>query len=507
MTSPEMDAMLAQANASQAQALANIALTQEQLVLAQQAALQAQNAAQEGVNLALGDVTEILGTGLPPHLQQPALNATYPSAVIARQSPLGFVTYTDLQAAADQAAVSGKMLWAEGLCQTDQTLNLKCNGDLSRLQVEYTGTGTSVRVGEAASLTHRLSLKLPYTRNMNKAGKGWLSVAGSVGIELVNLNSCYDIHVPGARNFAVGLLDRGTSGRGHVYNTVTIGSLENNERNHVLRSEGTGWANENVYIGGRWSHYSGEGTKVPGCKHIHLEAADSNGINNNLWIRPAIEGDAPEFTLDCNGMYNTWLSARWEASMGATVRWGTGATYNTISGGYATYRIKADISFKNLITAPHRHDLFGAGVAGSVQFGSSSSSHHPAWQILDTKNGVTENDWSWRASASGGIMGRRSAEQFPRIVLDNLDGALRLGNGVAEPQSSIRQYGTGSTLMVGASLRFPDGDKDIGSSTLAPKDVYVGNHIRLGSLYLRDNGGALQVSANGTTWKAVTIAP
>src|SRR5699024_240729 len=236
---------------------------------------------------------------------------------------------------------------------------------------------------------------------------------GTVGIELVNLNSCPEILVPRVSRFEIGLAEIGTNGRGHAYNTITIGHLENNKRNQVMMSAGSGWCNENLHLGGRFSHESAEGVSVPGVKHLDLESADSNQINNNVWIKPSLEGVGVEWALDCGGTYNRIIAGRWERTGGARVRWGNNASYNVIEGGYHADRILVTSSAgatRNEINSPNRHEFFGTSTDRGVGvFLNTYSRTAPAWEILDSNQ---QDQWSWRAAANS-IQGRRAGEAQP----------------------------------------------------------------------------------------------
>ena len=402
----------------------------------------------------------------PETLTRAALDGAYPSTAITAVRVPKSVTFEDIQDALDEAKTSGETVVAGGVIDTDQTLIVECNCDFSQLVINYSGIGTAVRVGTTEGVTWRLSARLPHVRHTGKTSLGWGQVAGTIGVELVNLNSCPDILVPRVSRFEVGLAEIGTNGRGHSYNTVTIGHLENNKRNQVMMSSGSGWCNENLHLGGRFSHESAEGESVPGVKHIDLESADNNQINNNVWIKPSLEGVGNEWALDCGGVYNRVIAGRWERAGGARVRWGTKASYNVIEGGYHADRILTTSSAgatRNEINSPNRHEFFGTSTSRGIgSFLNTSSSTSPAWEIM---NPSQQDQWTWRAAATS-IQGRRSTDVHPRLVLDSVRGQVLVGNGVSEPSVGFAPVGSSALRVYGnvnfeneICLKSPDGSR------------------------------------------------
>ena len=389
----------------------------------------------------------------PETLTRAALNGVYPSTSMTAVRVPKSLTFEDIQDALDKAKVSGETVVAGGVIDTDKTLIIQSNCDLSQLVINYSGAGTAVRVGTTEGVTWRLSARLPQVRHTGKTSLGWEQVTGTVGVELVNLNSCPEILVPRVSRFEVGLAETGTNGRGHAYNTITIGHLENNKRNQVIISAGSGWCNENLHLGGRFSHESAEGVSVPGVKHLDLESADSNQINNNVWIKPSLEGAGNEWALDCGGTYNRIIAGRWERTGGARVRWSNNASYNVIEGGYHADRILSTSvsgATRNEINSPNRHDFFGTSADRGVGvFLNTFSSTGPAWEILNSNQ---QDQWSWRAAANS-IQGRRAGDTHSRLLLDSERGRLFMGNGVSEPSVGLTPVGN-SALRISGDVNF-----------------------------------------------------
>ena len=400
----------------------------------------------------------------PETLTRAALDGVYPSTSITAVRVPKSLTFEGIQDALDEAKASGETVVAGGVIDTDKTLIIQSNCDFSQLVINYSGAGTAVRVGTTEGVTWRLSARLPQVRHTGKTSLGWGQVAGTIGVELVNLNSCPEILVPRVSRFEVGLAEIGTNGRGHAYNTITIGHLENNKRNQVMMSAGSGWCNENLHLGGRFSHELAEGESVPGVKHIDLESADSNQINNNVWIKPSLEGVGNEWALDCGGTYNRIIAGRWERTGGARVRWGNNASYNVIEGGYHADRIlstRGSGATRNEINSPNRHEFFGTSTDRGVGvFLNTSSRAAPAWEIIDPSQ---QDQWTWRAAANS-IQGRRIGEAHPRIFLNSEQGQLLMGSGVSAPSVGFAPVGSSALRVYGnvnfeneMRLRSPDG--------------------------------------------------
>lgn len=378
-------------------------------------------------------------------------NGTYPAMSLTATRVPAELTHTAIQEALDAAKGTGEIVVAGGVLDTDQTLVIECDCDLSQLVINYSGDGVAIRVGSPDVVTWRLSARLPRVRHSGKSGVGWDSVTGTVGVELVNLNSCPEVLIPRVGRFEIGLLEVGTSGRGHAYNNITLGHLENNKRNHVMRSEGSGWANENLHFGGRMSHESAEGTSNSGVKHIDIEAADGNAVNNNIWIKPSLEGSANEWAFDCRGVYNRIIGGRWERSGGARIRWGSGSSNNVIDGGYHADRVQVTSepgSVRNEIHSPSRHEFLGtSSTRGIGVFKNTSSAAAPALEVLSLGD-----SWAWRASANA-IEGRRSGETHPRLILDSTSGRILVGNGAVSPTAGVSAFGS-SAMSVSGNVNF-----------------------------------------------------
>src|SRR5690606_8178928 len=84
--------------------------------------------------------------------------------------------------------------------------------------------------------------------------------------------------------------------------------------------------------------------------------------NNNVFIKPSIENNVPEYHMDIQGSNNTIEAARWEASLGPKVRiysrTSGQSSRNLFLGGYApdqiTFYYEGDLSrWNGMVSAKH----------------------------------------------------------------------------------------------------------------------------------------------------------
>lgn len=394
---------------------------------------------------------ELVAKGQIPGTGEAAINeavAVQSGIKLGAEVVSGELNFTSLQAAADLAAVNSRTLYAAGSITTNQTLVITSDTEMGALTYNYTGTGIAVIVGSSATSLFRRKGTLPRVIQSAIAGAGtWTD--SKVGIRLVNNDTCIWT-IPHVKNFGVGLDEVGDN-RGHAYNTITIGHLENNKINHRYRALGTGWANQNTHIGGRFGQNSGEGTAVAGCRHVQLVAADSNAINTNTWVGSSFEGNTPEFHADVSGTSNMFLNCRWEASAGPKVRWAANAVNNQILYGYVT----------NTITQTH-----GAGATRNHVFGATQiflqTSLGAVYESSAGNDGVAD-----AVMGAGGIVAglnpatgyavkrtansthmKRPADAFDRIKIDHVNGRVYLGDGTVAPSVYVGVVGA-STLTFG----------------------------------------------------------
>lgn len=171
-------------------------------------------------------------------------------------------------------------------------------------------------------------------------------VAGSVGVELLNINTCI-VTYQFIRGFATGMLVHGYGG-GVSHNTFNQGSLWSNKVNlHVRASGGTGYVTQNLFLNGRYSHGNGGDPAFKEQPDMHMllstsHEATGGGAGNNVWHNTSWEGEnIAQYRLKVDGRYNSFYNCRWEAPAAQPPRvfWGTNANFNKIVDGYNSQSI------------------------------------------------------------------------------------------------------------------------------------------------------------------------
>lgn len=422
-------------------AQSSLSAVQSSATAAADAATRAENA--EGV--ALAPASEVIAD----------VHSNSTTAAVQRSGVLtpATISHAGVQAALDSAASLGLKVQASGAYTTNQTLTIAADCDLSGLTITYTGTGTAVRVGVTTGVTWRINASTPAVVAAGKVSAGWAGVAGTVGVDLVNLNSCPSIVVGHVRNFETNLLVRGL-GTGFSYNNVHLGHLENGKVNQRLTADATGWVNQNLFLGGRFFHSSAEGTNVTGARQVQLDVTTSP-INTNTWVGSSFESMAAEYHLEAAGAVNVWTNCRWEVSSGTPrVRWADGAIRNFIQFGYMTDKIVETFgagASDNTIMSGTRWRVTGSNPGALLVTGNSGSSTYPT-QVVMAANALTSDPataYSWAFTASN-IKGKRTTDAHDRVRLDSSAGTVLLGSGASAP---IVQIGTvaGTNLSVSDS--------------------------------------------------------
>lgn len=457
---------------------------------------------------------------------------TLPSAVVVPQGrvtnlkPTGADQAAAIQAVLD-AAGSDDTVRLQGAYTIGSTITVVKNLDASGAVFNYTGTGTAVVVGDTAGATFRKRVHLPRVVFTNKPGTGW--TASTVGVKVTNAYS-YEVIAPHITGFEVGLLVYGESSNGTSYTLFNLGQLDNNKVNLKLDAAATGWANQNVFLNGRYSHNSGEGTQVSGTRHVQV-ASTTNIVNGNLFVGPSIESpNVVEYHIEMFGQYNLFLNARLENTGGDASRriWSRGtAKGNRIIGGFNTgqlTQVKEASAFPFDVDSDVQRSIRGgaSGVA-TLLLENMFSSTHPTVTIMESgaaaAGSAPETAYAWRITAQQ-MAGKRAADSFNRFVMDGLNGRIYVGNATAAPDA----YWTGSPasmILGGASLYFlTDNAFDIGSaSSLRPRYIRAATAVRTGAFATGSRPAAATAGAgamvfdttlgkpvfsNGTNWVDAT---
>jgi hypothetical protein len=438
-------------------------------------------------------------------------------------APDGSITYAALQTALTAAATAGKKVVAYGTITTDQTVTIKCDADLGALNINYTGNGIAVQVGANSGVTTwNKTVTVPRVIHTAKTLTGWSQVAGTIGVRLINLVSC-KVYVPYIRNFETTLDNRG-EGTGHVYNTITLGTINNGKFGITFLSDATGWTNQNTFLGGSVQMDSAEGNRVVGTRAVFFNTS-ANLPNTNSFVGTSFEGNGWEYAFETYGLYNVMYNCRFESSLGPRVWFRASATRNVIREGYgnivATYEAGA---IRNVIDQAGLVKRMGvSGTTPVYQLQNDTSNSNAVLVVGDSgsiESGAdmtTAYDWSMSAQV---LSGKRSADAFARLALSANGGTLLFGNGTAAPSAGVG--GTGTTLLVqsaGTTAVAPtvDATTDLGSSVARFKDVYAGAFMlkttttaarpapRLGAMMF-DTDLVKPIFGTATVWKDATGA-
>jgi hypothetical protein len=403
-----------------------------------------------------------------------------------------------LQTALNSASSFGVRAFARGTVKTSSLITINGDADLSGLTINYTGTGTAVRLGASSVASFRKTIALGPVVAANKTALGWGQVVGSIGVEIRNAYN-YEVRLTQVKNFETGLLMYGSNSLGTSYCNIHLGHLDNNKVNLRIGADDTtsGYCNQNTFYGGRYGHNSNEGPNASGTKHILIDNLSVNADpNNNIWINPSIESPTVvEYAIDAQGgAYNQWFNPRLEFTSGNTkIRWGAGAVRNLVIGGNQMDSVVEEWvtgATLNSVFASNFHRLMSSGEGGGLVLENNASNSSPALSIMRA-NGVRLGD------APGTAYGTRLEysvgrwkvynDAFERCRVDGGQGRLLLGAGNAAPVAGL--YGTGAFLL------FTTGSTTVGFETDNAADLGGATNYR--PRYVRA-GTAIQTAAVAT---------
>ena len=397
--------------------------------------------------------------------------------------------------------------------------------DASAATIHYTGTGVAVQVGAggAGVLILAKSIQLPKVVNLAKTRRGWAQVEGSVGVRVINANAC-QIVVPYVTNFETSLEMRGEAA-GNVLNVITLGRLSNSKIGQRFTADADGWVNQNTFIGGQIDMESDEGDRVAGTRYILMDNTPS-AVNGNTWLGTSLEGNGPEYSIECPGVDNLWIGCRFESSLGSRVWWRAPATRNAILQGYAAPVImnEAGASLNDVSQTGRSRNLSVSSLSGVFNLQNNSPGAHPVLTIMSADTPLEEGNhpatrYALAASALG-WKGKRPADVNDRVIVDANNGRIAFGDGAAPPAAALGFYTAGMLRVEGASL-LPSSDntKDLGVGTYRWRYVRAGTAVCTGSFTTATRPGAAEIGrgamvfdttlnkpiwSNGTNWVDAT---
>lgn len=380
-------------------------------------------------------------------------------------------------------AAAGYKATGVGTYRIDSKITIKGNADFSEMNLNvYNSPSIAVEVstGNAANPTTpivNMIVVLPKTIiNVDKVGVGWGS---TVGVRVVNSYSSI-VTTGRIEGFGTGLLVASYGSNGNVYNTYNIGWLENNKINLALTPvDSSSWVNENLFIGGRFSHESAEGSNVAGVRHIYLSKS-TNIVNNNVFLKPSIEGDVPEYHIECGGSYNQFNQARWEAATPKILYTGDNINQgarNIIDGGYNAQ----NIVYAYTGTTGTNNKSSGAGFAyetmnqpyGISNKASSSNDVFRFYEAGTLPETAAASEWSVGIGSTY-VQGKRKADTYNRMRLEFQNGRIYFDNGTtASPTKYISAYGADGFAFVNDVFGYSDNAYSCGTASRRWSVVYA----------------------------------
>lgn len=406
------------------------------------------------------------------------------------------------------------LMGAPGTYKISSTLTISCDCDLSSMKIVANANSVSpvIRVGGTTNtqITWRKNVILPQVQNDSRTAGQW---GTGVGVQLTNCNTCI-ITVPDIRYFETGLSCGGLS-QGFAYNTVFLQYIIDNKINiDVSTNNVGGWANQNVFIGGRLAYTPSlfSGTTNVGSRDIVL--GNSNGqANNNLFLNTNVEGATfPEYSIEFRQQtsYNILQNCRYEGVAGKRVLFNTdsaaGNNSNLIIGGYQASDIVYTFSgtgtnLYNSVISGRQNFIDSTGVGFSISTGSGTQPHIQGFSAgtsaLSKTN--TATDWTYRLSEAS-LSGKRSTDANARIYVDFSNNGIGFTDGTVAPVVQLQSSGSGSLFFLRNATGFApysDNAFTLGSSGYRWSDTYSVN-FRPGA------GTAKWTSGSGTPEGAVT---
>ena len=403
-----------------------------------------------------------------------------------------------IQAVLD-AAGSDEIVRLYGTFTTASTITVKGNLDASGAVVNYSGTGVAVQVGVTGSPTFRKTVTLPRVVHTGKTGVGWATVAGTTGVLILNWYSG-QVMVPHVQSFETGLTVRGAA-RGCVYSNITIGHLDNNKVNQLVAADATGWSNQQVFIGGRFSHNSSEGSAVSDTRHIGMTTGLPNPPNNNLWINPSLEGDTAEYHVELAGTNNQFLNTRWEVTGGARVWLRADARDNQILWGYGSFTLAVTREIGELRNQILTSRYWEVPVTGKgVVIENTGSSSDPALSVM-AAGGISSGadqttDWRVKIAAQYSDF-KRSTDANPRVRVDGENGRLWLGPGGATALARYLANLGSSAISVNGGNLVPGTNNalDLGQASFLWRYIRAATALQTGAFATADRPAAATAGA------------
>ena len=392
-------------------------------------------------------------------------------------------TSIDIYAAWNRATTAAnnlnQRLTAFGSFRSASTLILNCSADLGDMILESSAADIAldIRSNDYSYLKFK-TISTPQVVNLNKVyGDNWVST-NATGVRIVNTDRCF-IDVIRIQDFAVGLHEWATDGKGNSYNTLKIGQLHNNKINHLINADNTvvsggggggaessSWTNQNVHIGGSYTHFQIEGDNVPNCHHIFIMACAFT-VNGHAFYSPSFENKVCDYHVVNGGTHNLIEFARWE-TQGTTPKvkyycddtLDTKASHgnrNIIREGYDANlivftKVGAGSAFLNELFTKDRviHNI--STNTGGHKYTNKYSNNEPFLTVYDAAanlDSVAKSEYVYALGARK-FESKKIGESFNWFETDAVNKVLKIGDGTSTDAVNIT--GNSNALFVGKSI-------------------------------------------------------
>ncbi len=332
---------------------------------------------------------------------------------------------------------------------------LDCDIDASPSAVLLVDTAvtTAVTIGSSSQSCDWHRISLPWVQMETQQ---WVGSPVSIGIDIGVLVSAADnteFRIPRIIDFSYGLKLEG-DGQGVAYNEFHLGNHNDNAINLFLTEINSGWANQNLFFGGRFTlGQNGASGRIVGTRSILIgRNADTSHPNNNTFVGCSLEGEWQEFALECWGSNNQFINCRWESSGNDNA-----AAFRAFDSG--------NFAFNNLIQGGN--DLENLIVTNATNTIRNN--------ILHAQDTVYE-------FADGQLNFRAVADAEYRINIDATLGRIFWSDGTFDPRDAsgpyIRNVGANVMEVARGSWRpNPSATHSLGSTARQWKDLHLSGGV------------------------------
>ena len=398
-----------------------------------------------------------------------------------------------IQAAIDYAKKFGKLCFSDAMHLVSGTLFIDCNCDFSRATVNAHGAEfyPILSVGQKetnhSTLTPGKHIRLPRVVNLDKPATGFDGIEGSIGVQMLNLFYA-EVHVTDIVGFYRGLYITSNQ-TGNAWNTYYIGRLTNNKINLDIYPIGTGWVNQNTFIGGRFQANDptnnviqisiGKETKEPG----------KWGPNNNIFIGCDLSDSGVEYAIDCSACHNYFYGCRFEYDVRVRFKThfdGDIVAFNGIYGGLRTESLSIEVDNtlggtirNNEVDAPSKKlfDFFDKNdflaLGRQMRQGVYARFYPPSVNVCQAKE--TDSNWLFEISSNGICTKKYYTSPNPNIQINNeikLSSGANTTDGVVIKQSLDKQVLFGGNIFTAIAPEISSGGS-LGSHERLWSQVYA----------------------------------